>query len=567
MNDDPKKPEDLPEDEFSEDSFDEGLEEYDEFYEEDEALGEEGLQEDEFSEEGFSEEDWDDDGFHDEFEEAEADESLYDDNSKKKLSSNTIIIIAAVIVGFGFLVWQVVTKGAAVQQVERFVSAVGMTGLADNPIFNTAEKGEDPRKTPEEADQERGFLNDPRLLSKDQDPDSLSQVAVVEDAPPMPAPISPVEEGDVPQDSETPLTPMPSSSQEQNIDRNLTNTVTSKPQNKESDIPEYAPPRGPQDQGPRSPGERAEEDMASQETADNTQAAEEILRAAIAKRQQNASSQSSDPETQPSPSQQQGETSVSEENESVTDLNRDLISDAAPKSSDQQTAELESVTAGNEMPGNLKEPAMDEGQAQPSMQMLEAQGNEQAPSTSSAQPEPISQPEMRQASGETAEQIQTISGQLEKVIEKIEDLDIKVTQVREETNLKISQMSQEIDRIENRASQAQPAQKTAPRSTSTRTEAQKAQPEQASSRAPARPAVPETKPDRPAASAQRTASTTIQWELRAAQPGKAWVSQPGRQDIRSVEIGDTLPGLGRITAVNYSAGRWIVQGTRGRLVQ
>ncbi len=70
--------------------------------------------------------------------------------------------------------------------------------------------------------------------------------------------------------------------------------------------------------------------------------------------------------------------------------------------------------------------------------------------------------------------------------------------------------------------------------------------------------------------AQRQASTAPvsgRWVLRAAQPGKAWVSRPGQRDMQSLVVGDTLSGIGRITDISFTNGRWVVQGTKGRINQ
>lgn len=59
----------------------------------------------------------------------------------------------------------------------------------------------------------------------------------------------------------------------------------------------------------------------------------------------------------------------------------------------------------------------------------------------------------------------------------------------------------------------------------------------------------------------------VQWVLKGAQPGRAMVSQPGESDMRSVAIGDSLPGIGKITAISYENGRWQVIGTQGTIHQ
>ncbi len=58
------------------------------------------------------------------------------------------------------------------------------------------------------------------------------------------------------------------------------------------------------------------------------------------------------------------------------------------------------------------------------------------------------------------------------------------------------------------------------------------------------------------------------WELRGAQPGQAMVStKGGKGDIRTVFVGDTLSGVGRITAITRTPSGWVVRGTNGTLHQ
>ncbi len=57
------------------------------------------------------------------------------------------------------------------------------------------------------------------------------------------------------------------------------------------------------------------------------------------------------------------------------------------------------------------------------------------------------------------------------------------------------------------------------------------------------------------------------WTLRSAQPGKATVSPVGSKDIRSISVGETLSGIGRIQSISNASGKWVVTGTTGRVSQ
>lgn len=67
------------------------------------------------------------------------------------------------------------------------------------------------------------------------------------------------------------------------------------------------------------------------------------------------------------------------------------------------------------------------------------------------------------------------------------------------------------------------------------------------------------------ASAPVKASTV--WRMRSAQPGKAVVSPQGSSDMRNVEVGDTLDGIGKIQSIAMVSGCWVIEGTRGKILQ
>ncbi len=63
------------------------------------------------------------------------------------------------------------------------------------------------------------------------------------------------------------------------------------------------------------------------------------------------------------------------------------------------------------------------------------------------------------------------------------------------------------------------------------------------------------------------APVTTVWVLKGAQPGRAMVAKKGENDLHPVAVGDTLPGIGRITAIEYRDGKWSVIGTLGTIAQ
>jgi hypothetical protein len=55
------------------------------------------------------------------------------------------------------------------------------------------------------------------------------------------------------------------------------------------------------------------------------------------------------------------------------------------------------------------------------------------------------------------------------------------------------------------------------------------------------------------------------WSLRGAQSGRAIIAKG--DDMREVSVGETVAGLGKITGIATVGGRWVVQGTHGRVTQ
>lgn len=57
------------------------------------------------------------------------------------------------------------------------------------------------------------------------------------------------------------------------------------------------------------------------------------------------------------------------------------------------------------------------------------------------------------------------------------------------------------------------------------------------------------------------------WKLRAAQPGRAWVSRQNEREMKAVRVGDVLAGIGQIEDISYVNGRWVVRGSKGSIRQ
>lgn len=148
---------------------------------------------------------------------------------------------------------------------------------------------------------------------------------------------------------------------------------------------------------------------------------------------------------------------------------------------------------------------------------------------------------------------QTVA-QLQSELKAAKDTAAKAQKASEEEAARAAKAAADAKAAKDRAAKAEEAAKKAA--------AQKAEIAKAPAPTP-RKTTPAAKPPAPVAAAQAEA----QWELRAAQPGRAWVSKPGARDMQGVVVGESLQGVGRITAISYINGRWVVQGTQGQILQ
>jgi intracellular multiplication protein IcmG len=48
----------------------------------------------------------------------------------------------------------------------------------------------------------------------------------------------------------------------------------------------------------------------------------------------------------------------------------------------------------------------------------------------------------------------------------------------------------------------------------------------------------------------------------------AWISEKGSDEIKTISVGDTVSGIGKVTAIaKDDGGRWVVNGTQGKINQ
>lgn len=76
---------------------------------------------------------------------------------------------------------------------------------------------------------------------------------------------------------------------------------------------------------------------------------------------------------------------------------------------------------------------------------------------------------------------------------------------------------------------------------------------------------PEPAPVKAADPVRSAPPAVTKWILRSAQPGSAMLVPSGGGEMKTVAVGDTLSGIGRIKSIQMEGGRWVVQGTTGKV--
>lgn len=460
------------------------------------------------------------------------------------ISFNTAVIIGAVIVGLGVLVWQVVSKKP--QMMETVTTALQMGGV-ETSVFSdsTPSAPENQNTTPD----------------------------VAADTPPMPAPVSPAEEASpeeqagLPEPQESPLTPMPEAPAAPTVE-------TADGQVPRS--PDQSPPP------PSYPIDATEMDH----TAPNK--AEDMLKTAMAAREQTSADAFGEddvpaadapvaPETAaPAPT---AEEPVPPLSENVNTVIVPVPPENIPPVSEAATAELnqkmDSIIAGFSQIGARIDDINNNSNNQINALRDELK-NEIAAVREEVKnaPAPAASGNNNGSNEQTAKEIAAVREEMQTALAQIKE-EIKnapasaaaptasasganeeqLAAMRESFDKEMAQMREEVKKATAAASAAQ----------AKREESAPVRAPQSPAPAAVAPAVPKT-----AAAPQQAApkkSSGGAWQLKAAKPGKAWVSRAGDSNIRGVGVGDTLDGVGRITAITFMNGRWLVKGTAGQIVQ
>ncbi|PCJ02000.1 MAG: hypothetical protein COB14_03035 [Alphaproteobacteria bacterium] len=66
---------------------------------------------------------------------------------------------------------------------------------------------------------------------------------------------------------------------------------------------------------------------------------------------------------------------------------------------------------------------------------------------------------------------------------------------------------------------------------------------------------------------KKTNTLKAMWTIRAAQAGKAVIYDKNNKEMKSVEVNDTIKGIGRIKSIKLQNGLWVIIGTSGKIQQ
>ncbi|MFN3700811.1 MAG: hypothetical protein ACK4VI_04720 [Alphaproteobacteria bacterium] len=137
-----------------------------------------------------------------------------------------------------------------------------------------------------------------------------------------------------------------------------------------------------------------------------------------------------------------------------------------------------------------------------------------------------------------------------------------------EKEQKVASLEKEVKEREAAAkNEAQSSISQKPESTATNTQTQNTATITPPASIASKPNVPSQQSTQPVTRSAQSQTSGTTWQLRSAQPGRAYVARADSNDVIMVEVGSTLSGVGRITEISNATGRWIVKGTRGQINQ
>jgi len=430
--------------------------------------------------------------------------TLYSSGEKKGLSFNTMVIIGAVVLGGGVMMMTIMNKSAQV--------AAGQPGMFQSlldisGVMDGTLFGEKEVEltAEEQAAQEQNT----------QQQGFLNNPGVLDGQnPPQPAPIAPPED-----QGNTPLVPLPqdgSGSVPRGPDEMPPGSTVAISETPIQPITPISP-----DPEPPAPAPVVEQQLAAPATA------EDILKQAIANREkkQEAVAENNVPAAQPAPVPPVTPEPAPTQPEATQTPAPNIPAQPAPVVDTAQTAANAEALVAN-------------------TKAMEALGT----------------------------RIEEMMGRIQKIETDLGSVKDSKSSEYQQLEQSLSGLKQEVQSIKDRPVPAPSAE--TPKKATVKQQPAAPEPEEVAEVAPEPAPVKKTvkkasKPKTAANTTPKSAGTAYaqSWELRAAQPGRAWISKPGTRDMQGVQVGQTISGLGRITAITFQGGRWAVIGTQGQIRQ
>ncbi len=425
---------------------------------------------------------------------------------KKSYDFNKIVITGAVIIGLCVLAYQVMTNRP--DAVQQFRSALNMTGATDGPVFG---RDEQQQNGPDSLNIGQGFLDDPSVI----DPQEETQAETQNETPPMPVPIA--QAG--PQDQmigqqDTVLTPLPEAEGFVDASQASTENIPRSPDTPPADMPDA-----------ENRAQALLEDTLARRAEDQN-VEEDAQQASLEGGLEDGLTGAEDPLLAPQ------DTGFGGFDESLG-----LEEDTPAEEATQFDVSVERIETDTETQQETitapEEPVQEEAAQQPAPQEEVAAA-------------PVVQ-ESEEVTDEVAEKTD-LEKEIEQIEARLETTDPQNQSEIEDIRAEIAKLKRIAEKVRETQQRSATIRQTASTQNLTEEAAEQPAPRQTTSvRAPAR--------------------TTTRWVLRAAQPGKAWVSRPGEKDMQSLVVGDQLAGIGTIREIAFENGRWVVKGTRGRINQ
>jgi hypothetical protein len=198
------------------------------------------------------------------------------------------------------------------------------------------------------------------------------------------------------------------------------------------------------------------------------------------------------------------------------------------------------------------------------------------------QTQPIPQTAQMQtdANNSQDETINALNARIASLTNRLEDMAARQEQTaavqssqpqnQSENTVDLSRIEATLNRLDSRIDQIATAQERLEKAVNERPIVTASAPTPARATTPVRETTQATKPQiimEPAPRRAVAPKPSVTWELRGASPNSAFLAEKGTQNLRTVSVGDTLEGLGRVTSIGVENNAWVVRGTNGIVTQ